>query len=234
MKYLIRLYLLITPFLLFSKKGTAQSGTVVPNCPFHLIIAVDFSGSESEFLDELQTALVALTDKFELDSENMKIGLISFNRGAQLLHPLSGDNFNLRQTINNLRIPTRVYATDIHWGIALAEEQFRKNSKPGIPKYFVLISDGDPHAHARGRGYQYDLINADKLKSFSYNGIKDPVHIFSLYTGRTEPFLSPYEEVIREASIDHMRKIASDARSFYFFEELGSLVRFFEEVGICL
>jgi hypothetical protein len=199
-----------------------------------MIIAVDFSGSERAYLDELQTALVALTDKFELDSDNMKIGLISFNRGAKILHNLSGDNFSLRKTIDELRIPTRVYATDIHWGIALAEDQFQKYSKPGIPKYFVLISDGDPHAHARGRGFRYDLINAEKLKNLSIKGRKDPVHIFTLYTGRTEPYLLRFDESVRMASIEHMQKIASDKESFYYFDELGSLVRFFEEVGICL
>jgi hypothetical protein len=200
----------------------------------HIIIALDFSASERAFIDEVQTVLFALTERFELHPNSMRIGLISFNRGAQLILPLTGDTKVLEQTIADLRIPTRVFATDIHAALELARQQFTMRSLPSVPKYFVLVSDGDPHAHARGSGYQSDLILADSLKYGNPALERDPVHVFTLYSGETRQFRNSHSEWVRQASIEHMRHLATNFESFYFFEDYPQLVNLFEQISSCL
>ena len=219
--------------LLFSVSLSAQE-RVLPNCPFHVIIALDFSASERAFLDEIQTALLALTDRFELHPYSLKMGLISFNRGAQIISPLTGDRGKMDSTIRELRIPLRVYATDIHAAFELALNEFEERSIQGIPKFFVLISDGDPHAFARGHGFMADLSVANALKSGSSDLRSDPVHIFSLYSGERRPFSDQESEWIRLQAVKHMRKLASDEHSFYFFEEYPKLINVIEQISSCL
>lgn len=200
----------------------------------NIIIALDFSASEREYMGEIQTVLHALTSKYQLQDNNLKIGIISFNRGARLVLPLTGDTQRLEAALEELRIPTTVYATDIHSAIALAGEEFRRHAVAGAPKYFVLISDGDPHAHSRGYGYQADLENMDRLKHSSPEEESDPVHVFTLYTGRLSPFQHRFNEDVRRASIRHMQQLASDQRSFFYYEQYPLLVEFFERMAHCL
>lgn len=212
----------------------AQVKRILPSCPMNIIIALDFSGSEREYLGEIQTALHALTSPFELSESNLKIGIITFNRGARVVLPLTGDTDRLDAAIEELRIPTTVYATDIHSAIEVANQEFRMHSEPSIPKYFILISDGDPHAHSRGFGFQADLVNMDLLKQGEPESEVDPVHVFSLYTGRLSPYSDRFGEEVRKASIRHMQKLASDRESFFFYEQYPLLVEFFERVSNCL
>ena len=211
-----------------------EGDRVLPNCPMHVIIAMDFSASERAFIDELQTVLLALTDRFELHPNSMKIGLISFNRGAQMIQPLTGDTQQLENTIKELRIPISVFATDIHAGIEMANEEFRKNSMESVKKFFILISDGDPHAHSRGFGFQQDLTSINRLKLGETVNHVDPVHVFSLYSGETVPFQDPWSEEVRMLSIKHMQQLASSADDFYFFDEYPKLVNILEQISSCL
>lgn len=213
---------------------SAQAQRVRPSCPLNLVIALDFSGSEREYLGEIQTVLRALTGTFELSETNLKIGIITFNRGAQLILPLTGETHQLEAAVEALSIPRTVYATDIHAAIELANEQFRQHSQASVPKYFVLVSDGDPHAHSRGYGFQADLINMEELKKGDHTAEIDPVHVFTLYTGRLSPFQNRFSEDVRRASIRHMQKMASDRDSFFFYEQYPLLVEFFERITNCL
>ncbi len=218
---------------LFLERVTAQE-RVLPNCPFHAIIALDFSASERAFLDEIQTALFALTDRFELHPNSLKMGLISFNRGAQMILSLTGERSKMDQTIEELRIPLNVYATDIHAALDMAQEEFRQHSEPGIPKFFILVSDGDPHAHARGYGVRTDLEAAKRLKEGISKPSVDPIHIFCLYSGEERPFSDDESEWVRQQAIQHMRNIASDESSFFFFKEYSELINLIEQISSCL
>ncbi len=211
----------------------AQSMRIQPSCPMHIVIAVDFSGSERAYLGEIRTALEALTSTFELHETNLKIGIVTFNRGARAVLPLTSDTQKLDEAIEALHLPRIVYATDIHAAIEEADQQFRKNSVTGIPKFFVLISDGDPHAHSRGYGFQADLKNIKQLKAGDPEAKVDPVHVFSLYTGRLSPYQNHFSEAIRKAAIHHMQALASDWRSFFFYEEYPMLVDFFIGISNC-
>ena len=219
---------------LFSLPLSAQKGRIVPNCPMNIIIAIDFSGSERDYLDEIRTALLALTTPFELDEAKLKIGIITFNRGAQLVLPLTSDTEKMDDAIQSLRIARMVYATDIHASIELANQEFTRNSKTGVPKFFVLISDGDPHAHARGFGWQSDLINIKRLKAGDPTSYVDPIHVFTLYTGSMSASRSRFGEPIRKASINHMKEMANDKDSFFYFDEYPSLAEFFFKISNCL
>lgn len=227
------LSLLLILSLGFNPSILAQTNRTLPNCPMHIIIALDFSASERGFLDEIQTVLYALTDRFELDPGNLRIGLISFNRGAQLIMPLSGETHLLEETINQLRIPLNVYATDIHAGIELANSEFKRHSVPSVPKFFILVSDGDPHAHARGFGFQADMASIQKLKAGDASNDIDPVHVFSIYSGKESAFENRFSEDVRIASILHMKRLASDKNSFFYFDEYPELVNFLEVVSNC-
>jgi hypothetical protein len=200
----------------------------------HLIIAMDFSASERAFIDEVQTVLLALTTRFELHPNTMRIGLVSFNRGAQMVQAMTGDTDELEKTIHDLRIPVSVFATDIHSGIEMANEEFRKNSVENVKKFFVLISDGDPHAHSRGFGFQQDLESIEKMKRGEPSNHVDPVHVFSLYSGETIPFQDPWSEEVRLLSIKHMENLASSPKDFYFFDEYPKLVNLLEQISSCL
>lgn len=230
----VRSALLLTVFLVLHHGLSAQVRRVQPSCPMHLIIALDFSGSEREYLGEIQTVLHALTGTFELSETNLKVGIITFNRGARMVLPLTGETSRLEAALEALSIPRTVYATDIHDAIELGYREFQRHSTISIPKYFVLVSDGDPHAHSRGYGFQADLTNMERLKSGDREKEIDPVHVFTLYTGRLSPFQNRFSEDIRRASIRHMQKMASDRESFFFYEQYPLLVEFFERVTNCL
>ena len=232
LKQIKRVYL-VTLFMVSLGVVRAQD-RVLPNCPFHVIIALDFSASERAFLDEIQTALFALTDRFELHPNSLKMGLVSFNRGAQMLLPLTGYREEMDQTIDELRIPLRVYATDIHAAFELAKDEFETRSERGIPKFFILISDGDPHAHARGRGFMADLSLAAMMKEGSLAEDSDPVHVFCLYSGEERPFADDDSEWVRQQAIRHMQKLASNEDSFYFFKEYPQLINLIEQISSCL
>lgn len=211
----------------------AQELRIRPSCPMNIIIAVDFSGSELAYVDQIRRVLVDITGAFELDEANLKIGVITFNRGAQLILPLSSDTYKMDEIISQLTIARMVYATDIHSSIDMAYQQFRLLSEPGIPKYFVLISDGDPHAHARGFGFQEDLESVKVLKSGNSKEDLDPIHVFTIYTGSLSPLRGYMGERVRNASVKHMKDLASDQYSFFYFNEYPALVEFFKERSIC-
>ena len=219
--------------VLFSAHSNAQE-RVLPNCPLHVIIAVDFSASERAFLSDIQEALWALTERFELHPHNLKIGLISFNRGAEIIVPLTGERRELDSAIKQLKIPLRVYATDIHASFELAKEEFELRSTNGVPKILILISDGDPHAFSRGSGFTADLFLAERLKSGDLEGEANGVHIFSLYSGESRPFADDKSERVRKKAIQHMRELASDSESFYLFEEYPDLINVLEQISSCL
>lgn len=230
----LRISLLLMVFLFSVVHLSGQVRRVQPSCPMNLIIALDFSGSERAYLGEIHTALEALTGTFELSETNLKIGIITFNRGARAVLPLTGETSQLEAAVEALRIPRTVYATDIHAAIELANREFRDHSATSIPKYFVLISDGDPHAHSRGYGFQADLINMEQLKAGDEESEIDPVHVFTLYTGRLSPYQNRFSEDIRRAAIRHMQQLASDKESFFFYEQYPLLVEFFERITNCL
>ncbi len=214
--------------------GQDKYDKVLPNCPMHVIVAVDFSASERAFIDEVQTVLSAITSRFELHPNSMRLGLISFNRGAQLIMPLSGDNDLLRQTIEELRIPLSVFATDIHSGIQMAMKEFQNNSLDQVKKFLILISDGDPHAHSRGFGFEQDLVEVSKIKAGDEENNLDPVHVFSLYSGETLPYKDRWSEEVRLMSIRHMIKLANTWDDFYFFKDYPKLINALEQIGSCL
>lgn len=230
----LRILILVSVIHLFGLHSFAQNERLRPTCPLNIVIALDFSGSEWTYLDEIRTVLHALTSPFELNETNLKIGIITFNRGARVVLPLTGDTQALDAAIDNLNMVRMVYATDIHAAIALAGEEFRQHSEAGIPKYFVLISDGDPHAHSRGFGFQADLVNIEQLKLGDPEADVDPVHVFTLYTGRLSPYQNRFSEAVRKASIHHMKVMASDEQSFFYFEQYPMLVEFFERISNCL
>jgi hypothetical protein len=231
---LLRIAFLLFLFSSFALRVSAQDKRILPSCPLNIIIAVDFSGSERAYIGEIQTAMRAITETFELSETHLKIGIITFNRGAEVVLPLTGDTEAMDEAIDALDLPTLVYATDIHAAFSLAKVEFQKNATPGVPNYFVLISDGDPHAHMRGHGFQADLINAQQLKAGDPETDLDPVHVFSLYTGRLSPYQNRFGEEIRRASIQHMQKLASDGESFFYYQQYPMLVEFFERVSNCL
>lgn len=232
-RFLVRGIILCGLVLFSVRPGRAQDNRILPSCPFDIIIALDFSGSEIDYLDEIRTALVALTSPFELEEGSLKVGIVTFNRGAQVVLPLTGNTAEMDEAVEALRITSIVYATDIHAGIELAGRQFRQRSAFGVPKFLVLVSDGDPHAHARGRGFQADLTSIDRLKKGDLEAGVDPVHVFTLYTGRFSPYQDHFDEVVRKASIQHMRTLASDERSFFYFEQYPLVVDFFKRISNC-
>jgi hypothetical protein len=199
-----------------------------------IIIALDFSASEHAFLDEVQTVLWAVTTRFELHPNTLRIGVVSFNRGAQMILPLSGDNDLVERTIQDLLIPTRVYATDIHAGIELSNQEFKRNSIQSVKKFLIIVSDGDPHAHSRGFGFREDLVNIEILKKGDLDARVDPVHVFSLYSGEVHPFDDPFSEDIRQLSIKHMQNLASGEKSFFVFNDYPKLINLLEQISSCL
>jgi len=233
-RYITYIIILINALFINIGKMGAQDVRLKPSCPIHIIVAVDFSGSEFAYMDQIHTVLNDLAGTFELDSINLRIGIITFNRGAQLVLPLTADTPKMDKVIDDLRMERLVFATDIHSAIKLAYQEFRRNSAAGIPKYFVLISDGDPHAHDRGFGFQEDLTQIEILKAGDPQAGTDPVHVFSLYTGGNTSFRYNFGVDVINASINHMKAIASDDRSFLRFEEYPKMISFFKIVSSCM
>lgn len=229
-----RSYFVLLLFYLFRPEyslGQTEQTRFLPNCPIHIIIALDFSASELDFVYKLKDALFGITSKFQLHPDNLRIGIITFNRGAEVVVPLTGNEVQLERGIAALQLPYLVFATDIHEAMKEAVIQFRTHSVPGVPKYFVLVSDGDPHAHMRGRGFQEDLIWSESMKNG--DAVGELVQIISVYSGRDESYGHEMDENIRKASYEHMVKIASSKEDVYGFGEMEKLVRFFIFKGSC-
>ena len=208
-----------------------QDFKFLPNCPLHIIIALDFSASEVDFVYKLQDALSGITKKLQLHPSNLRIGIITFNRGADMIVPLTGVQEQLERGIATLQLPYLVFATDIHESIKLAALEFKQNSVTGVPKYFVLVSDGDPHAHMRGRGFQEDIIWSEQMKNGKATG--ELIHMISVYSGRENNFNDEFDEAVRKASYRHMQNLASSEDDVYSFGEMDRLVRFFIQRGSC-
>lgn len=225
---------LLLGLLLFTTRLSGQSDKYVPNCPVHIIISLDFSASEIDFIGLLQDALLGITGHFKLSPSQMQIGIVTFNRGANLVLPLTGESEKLDEAIHELSLPYIVYGTDIHASFYVAAEEFRQNSHKGVPKFFVLVSDGDPHAHMRGRGFQEDLEVADRLKMGTYSDDLDPINVITIYTGREEAFYDSFDELLRQRSIQHMYNLATDLTMAYRFNELPSVIRLLMDVSTCL
>lgn len=230
----LQIALIVTFSYLNTVSLSAQDERIVPNCPMNIIIAIDFSGSERAYLDEIRTVLLALTDPFELDEAKLNIGIITFNRGARFVLPFTDNTASMVETIENLRMARLVYATDIHAAIELANEEFAKHITSSVSNYFILISDGDPHAHSRGYGYQADLVNMDLLKKGNPKNKVEPIHVFTLYTGSMPGHSSRFGDTIRKASINHMKVLASDKNSFFYWDEYPALVEFLLRISNCL
>lgn len=227
---LLRIYVAIF-FFFFQERIEGQEFKFLPNCPLHIILALDFSASEIDFVYKLQDALYGITEKLQTHPSNLRIGIITFNRGAELAVPLTGNETLLQKGIKSLEIPMLVFATDIHESMKLAVQEFRFHSVPGVPKYFVLVSDGDPHAHMRGRGFQEDLIWSNSMKDGSAMG--ELIQMISVYSGQDENYLDEFDENVRKASFNHMQQLASAPEDLYRFGEMDRLVQYLIHKGSC-
>jgi hypothetical protein len=70
----------------------------------------------------------------------MKYGIVQFSGQADVFMPLLADNATFMSTVQ--MIPQFEESTNTSGGVAVVEQEFKKNARPGAFKVMVILTDG--------------------------------------------------------------------------------------------
>lgn len=108
-----------------------------------IMVVVDVSSSiPTTRFPAIVNSVLAFANRFELSEEGIKLGIVKFSDGAQLMSPLTTDTNLLLMGIGGIQ-PTNGN-TDMHAALDIAGNEFLTNGRKGYSKIVVLITDGDP------------------------------------------------------------------------------------------
>jgi hypothetical protein len=105
------------------------------------MLLLDGSASieHSAWLKILQfTANIGLN--FTTGHDFMKYGIVQFSGQADVFMPLLADNATFMSTVQ--MIPQFEESTNTSGGVAVVEQEFKKNARPGAFKVMVILTDG--------------------------------------------------------------------------------------------
>ncbi|XP_046331621.2 uncharacterized protein LOC124114874 isoform X1 [Haliotis rufescens] len=113
------------------------------NCAHLLDVVAVVDGSDSILDDEfilLKNSLIQLTNWLDLGEEGQMFGAVVFSSSVSDVAHLSTNRSQLQAQINQFGHPQE--GTHTHLGIAKMTEIMRNESRPGVPKVGIVITDG--------------------------------------------------------------------------------------------
>lgn len=114
-----------------------------PDCAHLLDVVAVVDGSDSILDDEfilLKNSLIQLTNWLDLGEEGQMFGAVVFSSSVSDVAHLSTNRSQLQAQINQFGHPQE--GTHTHLGIAKMTEIMRNESRPGVPKVGIVITDG--------------------------------------------------------------------------------------------
>jgi Mg-chelatase subunit ChlD len=136
---------------LYTFSGVKQTPTPPPGPPpktcnpsgsVDVMIIMDYSGSmEGDALTKSKAAINEFIDILSTNQSNNRIGLATFNENAILQSGFTGQLPMLKATISNL--PDGNGYTCIKCGIEVANSEIQTNTRSGVNKVAILLSDGN-------------------------------------------------------------------------------------------
>ncbi|XP_071104578.1 protein PIF-like [Haliotis cracherodii] len=113
------------------------------NCAHLLDVVAVVDGSDSILDDEfilLKNSLIQLTNWLDLGEEGQMFGAVVFSSSVSDVAHLSTNRSQLQAQISQFDHPQE--GTHTHLGIAKMTEIMRNESRPGVPKVGIVITDG--------------------------------------------------------------------------------------------
>lgn len=118
--------------------------------PTDIVLVVDCSGSMlGTRIEKAKTAARDFVEQFlgekgtESSRANVQIGVVTYNKTANRAAELSNSKDELNNKINTINA-TYDTGTNIQAGIHTAQTMLGKDTRTGVAKYMIVLSDGEP------------------------------------------------------------------------------------------
>lgn len=118
--------------------------------PTDIVLVVDCSGSMlGTRIEKAKTAAKDFVEQFlgekgtESSRANVQIGVVTYNKTANRAAELSNSKDELNNKINTINA-TYDTGTNIQAGIHAAQTMLGKDTRTGVAKYMIVLSDGEP------------------------------------------------------------------------------------------
>lgn len=109
-----------------------------------IMLVADMSQSVSGYEKFIHDAFKSFVDRFELDDNGIRMGLIRFSSDAYLLTELTTDKKNLYSGLETIKPYTADGTTNLTHALYLANNEILENGRVLAGKIIVVITDGDP------------------------------------------------------------------------------------------
>lgn len=203
MKKALLILLLLFPVLSFEKPVKKKSGCL----RMEIMLVADMSTSVSGREVFIYNALKIFADRFDLDDNGIRIGVVRFSDKAYLLTELTSNKENVYKALSSLG--SDAYGTtNMLDAIEIAGSEILNNGRVDVNRIIVLISDGDPDDE------EQTLKAAQKIKSFQ-------IGICGIFVNGST-----------NESKEYMREISSEF--CYVESDYENLVRELEKLDVCL
>lgn len=122
--------------------GTKCSGQCAK---IDIIVLVDMSHSVKGHDGYIRNAVHSFADDLDLDEEGVRLGVITFNSYANIIHPLDANKEKLLQDIRYIN-DAMVYGTTLmDYAIKKATMEYEERGRVESGKILIIISDGNPN-----------------------------------------------------------------------------------------
>lgn len=142
MKILLKILLLVSIVTLMGYTTNDDNGCL----QIDVMLLGDFSSSVDGHETFVAGAMAEFANKFELDENGVKVGMIGFTNNAILIAPLTADssliNYGLKKFAKSNY--DNGGSTNLFTSLDAAGEQFYLNGRPLYRKLIIIICDGNP------------------------------------------------------------------------------------------
>lgn len=145
--------------------------------PTDIVLVVDCSGSMlGTRIEKAKTAARDFVEQFlgsngtESSRANVQIGVVTYNKTANRAAELSNSKDELNNKINTINA-TYDTGTNIQAGIHTAQTMLDKDTRTGVAKYMIVLSDGEPtHSYYFKATGKYEGCESHHILKSCYGG----------------------------------------------------------------